>query len=93
MKMYIQSVDNQINEEMKAEYIRAAKEFALDSMANDEGCLGVEVLEDMQRPDHIFIVSRWETRKNMENAKAFLRHKADLKPAFCGNVTTVMITV
>ena len=91
--MYIQSVDNQIKEEMKSEYIHAAKEFAKDSMENDEGCLGVEVLEDTSRPDHIFIVSRWDTSEHMETAKAFLRHKADLKPAFCGNTTTVMMTV
>lgn len=91
--MYIQSVDNQIKEEMKSEYICAAKEFARDSMANDEGCLGMEVLEDIQRPDHIFIVSRWKTKENMENAKAFLHHKGNLKPAFCGNVTAAMRTV
>ncbi len=91
--MYIQSVDNKIKEEMKAEYIKAAKEFAKDGMENDEGCLKMEVCEDVERPDHIFIVSVWDSQEHMETAQAFLRHKADLKPAFLGNQTTIMTTV
>ena len=91
--MYIQSVDNQVKEEMKAIYIETAKKFAEDSMQNDEGCLKMEVLEDVLRPDHVFIVSTWDSREHMDHAEAFLRHKANLKPAFLGNTTTIMKTI
>lgn len=91
--MYIQSVDNKIKEEMKAEYIKSAKEFAKDGMENDEGCLKMEVYEDVERLDHVFIISVWDSQEHMEKAQAFLRHKADLKPAFLGNKTTIMKTV
>lgn len=91
--MLLQIVDNTIRAEMRSEYLSAAKEFATDSTQNDPGCIKTEVFCREEQPDHVYIVSLWENEACMQSACAFLRHKADLKPAFVRNETTLMYTV
>lgn len=88
--MILQIVDNTIRPEGKAGYLAAARDFAADSTQNDAGCIRMEVLCREDQPDHIYIVSAWETEEAMQASATFLKYKARLKPAFLGNTTTIL---
>ena len=90
--MILQIVDNTIRPEMKAVYLAAAKAFAADSTQNDPGCIRMDVFLHEDQPDHIYIISAWESEAAMLASTTFLKYKADLKPAFLGNETTILRT-
>lgn len=88
--MILQIVDNTIRPEMESAYLAAAKAFAADSTQNDPGCIRMEVLRREDQPDHVYIVSAWESEEAMLASITFLKYKADLKPAFLGNETILL---
>ena len=90
--MILQIVDNTIRPELAQNYLNAAKTFAKDSSANDGGCLKMEVFLRQEQPDHVYIVSAWESAAAMQASTTFLQYKAQLKPAFLGNETTILRT-
>lgn len=56
------------------------------------GCIRMEVLRRENQPDHVYIVSAWESEEAMQASTTFLKYKAELKPAFLGNETTILRT-
>lgn len=90
--MILQIVDNTIRPELAGLYLAAAKAFAADSIQNDPGCIRMEVLRRENQPDHVYIVSAWESEEAMQASTTFLKYKAELKPAFLGNETTILRT-
>lgn len=88
--MILQIVDNYIRKDMKDEYLKAAIAFANDSEKNDKGCLGVDVYCQADDDSHVFIISKWKNKDDMNNSSTFLKHKANLKPAFISNTTTIL---
>lgn len=90
--MILQIVDNTIRPEMERAYLAAAKAFAEDSTRNDPGCIRMDVLRREDQPDHVYIVSAWESEAAMQASTTFLKYKAQLKPAFLGNETTMLRT-
>lgn len=91
--MILQIVDNTIRPEMADGYVAAAKAFAADSARHDAGCLAMDVFCREGQPGHVYIVSAWESEAAMQASATFLKHKANLKPAFLGNETTILRTV
>ena len=87
--MIMQIVDNVIKTEQAESYLKAAAAFAEDS-SNDEGCYGMQVYLDEQKKDHVYIVSYWENEEAMKASTTFAKHKADMKPAFLRNETTIL---
>lgn len=90
--MILQIVDNTIRPEMESIYLAAAKAFAADSTQNDAGCLWMKVFRREGQPDHVYIISSWESEEAMQASTTFLKYKAELKPAFLGNKTTLLKT-
>ena len=87
--MIMQIVDNVIKTEQTESYLKAAAAFAKDA-ANDEGCHGMQGYLDEQKKDHVYIVSYWENEEAMKASTTFAKHKADMKPAFLRNETTIL---
>lgn len=87
--MIMQIVDNMIKTEQAESYLKAAAAFAEDT-ANEEGCHGMQVYLDEQNKDHVYIISYWENEEAMNASATFLKHKADMKPAFIKNETTIL---
>ncbi len=90
--MILQIVDNVIKPEQAESYLKAAAAFAKDT-TNDAGCHGMQVFLDEQKKDHVYIISYWESEDAMAASSTFLKHKADMKPAFIRNETTILRSV
>jgi quinol monooxygenase YgiN len=91
--MVMQCVENIIKVDMRQAYIEAAKRFTEDSRDNDPGCLWAEVYANPEQRDHIFIVSKWQKKEDMDRALAtgaFTRHVQELHPAFLSNRDTIL---
>lgn len=91
--MIIQTVENEIKEGTKNDYILAAKNFTND-LAKVNGCISSSVLLDNNEENkNIFIVTIWADETSMdseEHATIFQAHKANLRPFFVGNTTTIL---
>jgi quinol monooxygenase YgiN len=91
--MVLQFVENVIKIDKRQEYIEAVKRFVEDSRNNDPGCLWMEVYANPERQDHVFIISKWEKKEDMDRALAdgaFTRHLHELAPAFLSNKDTIL---
>ena len=77
-------------------YIPAAKAFAADAVANDEGCLSMEVLVDPAVPGRVLCLSHFESEEAFRAhaaGKTFQKHLPELGKYFLSAEDTILTVV
>lgn len=75
--------DNRVSN--RAAYLPLAKAFAEDTIKEEKGCLGMEVLVDQDVEDRVVFLSRWEKREDFlasVGGTVFNRHIPGMGPYY-----------
>lgn len=66
-------------------YVPVAKAFAADAVANDKGCISMEVLVDPEIPGRVVYLSHFETKEDFDAhamGPTFQKHLPNMAPYF-----------
>lgn len=75
------------------EYLPLAKAFAADAVANDKGCISMEVLVDPAVPGRVVYLSHFETREDFEahaQGPTFQKHVGKMGQYFISAQDTIL---
>lgn len=75
------------------EYLPLAKEFAADAVANDKGCISMEVLVDPTVPGRILYLSHFESKEDFQahaQGPTFQKHVGKLGKYFISAKDTIL---
>lgn len=88
--MFVQMITNTAKHGHEDAYLAASRRFAADMTATS-GCLASYVWQATDDPAVVVNVNLWESAEACaaDDGSTFLAHKAELKPHFAGNVTTM----
>lgn len=85
-----------INDDMVSDveaYVPYAKAFAADAVANDNGCISMEVLVDEDTPGRVLYLSHFETEEDFKNhsqGSTFQKHLPNLGKYFISAKDTIL---
>lgn len=88
-----------INDDMVRDveaYLPVAKAFAADAVANDEGCISMEVLVDPAVPGRVLYLSHFESEEAFRahaTGKTFQKHLPELGKYFISANDTILTVV